>query len=119
MDRSNIVMPEAEVILLDCDPALKPDIVCRLGVENIPLPDDSIDVVMAVHVLEHIGKTGETAEWFRFWEDLYRVMKSGAQLQLWAPMFSSVWAWGDPSHVRALSPESLTFFCQDSYRSKS
>jgi SAM-dependent methyltransferase len=106
----------AEIITLDADARLAPEIVCTLGRDPIPLPDNSIDLAVAIHVLEHIGRQGETAEWFFFWEELYRVLTPGGRLEFESPLYSSVWAWGDPSHVRVLSPQALVFFSQDSYR---
>lgn len=105
-----------ELLTLDADARLAPDLVCCLGREPIPLPDDSVDLAVAVHVLEHIGRQGETTEWFAFWEDLYRVLTPAGRLEFESPLHTSVWAWADPSHVRALSPEAFVFFSQDSYR---
>ena len=104
-----------EVVSLDQDAAVSPDIVCTLGKEPIPLPDDSVDVAIAIHVLEHIGRQGETGEWFFFWEDLYRVMKHHGKVVFESPRWDKVWAWGDPTHTRVLSPEALCFFNQESY----
>lgn len=104
------------VVTLDADARVNPDLVCTLGEDRIPLADDSVDVAVANHVLEHIGVQGETVRWFQFWEDLYRVLKPGALFTFESPLYSSVWAWADPSHTRALSPESFVFFNQDAYR---
>jgi SAM-dependent methyltransferase len=101
---------------LDADPALEPDLVCRLGEERIPLEDDSVDLVIAFHVIEHIGHQGEARAWFAFWEDLYRVLKPGGWIYGETPYYTSIWAWSDPTHVRAMSEHSFVFFCQDSYR---
>lgn len=101
---------------LDADPAVKPDLVCRLGQDPIPLPDDSVHLVIAHHVLEHIGRQGETGEWFAFWEDLYRVMAPGARIQFDVPLASSVWAWADPTHCRALNEYAFLYLRQQSYR---
>lgn len=109
-------MPTAKVTSLDADPLLEPDLVCVLGRDPIPLPDDSVDFALAVHVLEHIGIQGETERWFYFWEELYRVLKPGGSLQFESPLYNSVWAWADPQHCRALSPQALIYFDQDSYR---
>lgn len=106
----------AEIVTLDMEIANKPDIVCCLGKESIALPDDSVDHAIAIHVLEHIGRQGETDEWFHFWEDLYRVLKPGGELHFVSPLWTSVWCWADPQHTRALSPQSFVFFDQDSYR---
>ncbi len=107
---------EFDVVALDQDERLKPDIVCCLGKDPIPLADNSVDEAVAIHVLEHIGKQGETTEWFQFWEELYRVLKPGGKLEFLSPMWDSVWAWGDPTHTRVLAPQSFIFFAQDNYR---
>ena len=107
---------DVEVVTLDADARLNPNLVCTLGQQSIPLPDDSVDVIIAVHVLEHIGRQGDVTEWFYFWEDLYRVLVPNGQCHFESPWYNSVWAWGDPSHTRVLSPESFLFFSQDSYR---
>jgi len=103
---------------LDADGRLHPDLTYRLGDLDAPLPlaDDSIDLVIAWHVLEHVGHQGEAAEWFRCWEELYRVLTPGGWLYAECPHYDSVWAWGDPTHTRAMSAEALYFFAQDSYR---
>src|SRR6185369_14175754 len=103
-------------VTLDADARLWPDVVCTLGKDPLPFADDHFDAATAVHVLEHIGKQGETSEWFQFWEELYRVLKPSGLLAIEAPLYSSVWAWADPTHVRALSPEAFAFFDQDNYR---
>jgi predicted SAM-dependent methyltransferase len=64
-------------INLDGNPDVQPDIVCVLGRDRIALDDNSVDLVVAHHVIEHIGEIGKVAEWFFFWEDLYRVLKHG------------------------------------------
>lgn len=110
------VPPDAEIITLDADGRLGPDVLCVLGRERLPLPDDSIDLAVAWHVLEHIGDPGSSGAWFDFWEDLYRVLTPNGRLMFEAPHWQSVWAWADPTHVRVLSPEALVFFDQDNYR---
>lgn len=108
--------PGAEVVRLDAEPSVEPDVVCVLGKDPIPFPDDYFDNAAAIHVLEHIGRQGETAEWFFFWEELYRVLKPGGELYFLSPLWTSVWCWGDPQHTRAMSPQSFVFFSQDHYR---
>ena len=107
---------DVRIITLDADRENKPDIVCHLGRGTIPLPDNSVDQAIAIHVLEHIGRQGDTVEWFHFWEDLYRVLKPDGELHLLSPLWSSVWCWADPTHTRALSPQAFVFFSQDHYR---
>jgi len=104
------------LITLDADPTLEPDIVCTLGRDRIDLPDDSVDGLIALHILEHIGRQGETDQWFYFWEEAYRVLKPDGELHFESPLWNSVWSWADPQHCRALSPQSFLYFSQDSYR---
>lgn len=107
---------DARVTHLDADARLGPDIVCQLGEEFIPLPDDSVDIIIAWHVLEHIGHQGVTAEWFHVWQEMYRVLVPHGWLYGESPYYSSIWAWSDPTHTRAISEHSFVFFAQDSYR---
>jgi hypothetical protein len=105
------------MINLDMNPHVEPDLLCVLGKDPIPLVDDSVDFVVALHVLEHIGDhAGDVAAWFMFWEELYRVMKPGASIQFECPYHSSVWAWADPTHVRAISEYTFLYLNQDSYK---
>ena len=104
------------IITLDRDSDVQPDLVCNLGLDPIPLHDNSVDLAVAIHVLEHIGQQGVTGEWFYFWEELYRVLKPGGKLQFESPLWTSVWSWADPSHTRALSEQAFCFFDQDAYR---
>jgi SAM-dependent methyltransferase len=106
-----------QMINLDMNPHVHPDILCTLGKEPIPLPDDSVDFVLALHVLEHIGDhQGDMKAWFQFWSELYRVMKPNAAIQFECPYYSSVWAWADPTHVRAISEFTFLYLNHDAYR---
>lgn len=104
------------LVTVDRDATVDPDVICELGVDRLPFEDDSVEAAVAIHVLEHIGRAGETAGWFQFWEELYRVLRPEGTLTFESPLYSSVWAWADPSHVRALSPQAFAFLDQDSYR---
>ncbi len=107
---------DVDIVHLDADARLEPDLVCELGADAIPMPDDSVDLAIAWHVLEHVGRQGESSAWFQCWEELYRVLKPEGWIYAECPYYSSVWAWGDPTHTRAISEHALVFFNQDSYR---
>ena len=100
---------------LDANPDVQPDVVCELGRDPIPLPDQSVNLALAMHVLEHIGRQGELREWFQFWTELYRVMVPGGRLQFECPYATSVWAWADPTHSRAISREVFLYLDQRAY----
>jgi SAM-dependent methyltransferase len=111
-----IDLTDATVYHLDADEHLSPDVVCRLGRDEINANDDFFDVILAWHVLEHIGKQGESQEWFHAFQELYRVLKPGGLLYGECPYYTSLWAWSDPTHTRAISEASFAFFNQDNYR---
>ena len=46
---------------------------------------------------------------------LARALKPGGHLLATVPHHTSVWAWGDPSHTRIITPEQLVFLRQSSY----
>lgn len=109
----------AEIIHADADPDLTPDMVCDLGHDAITLSDNSVDTILAWHVLEHVGQQGEAEQWFRAWEEMYRVLKPGGMLYGESPYYDGIWAWSDPTHTRVISEHSFVFFNQDSYRIES
>ena len=115
-DGSPVTAP-IQMLNLDMNPAVAPDLLCELGKDRIDLPDDSIDLVVALHVLEHVGVQGQVKEWFACWEELYRVMRPGARLNFECPYHTSVWAWADPTHVRPISEMTFLYLNQDAYRS--
>jgi hypothetical protein len=106
-----------KLVNLDRLADVEPDVLCELGTDRINLPDDSVDAVMALHVLEHIGQQGVIDSWFQFWTEIYRVMKPGAYLRFECPYSQSVWCWADPTHVRAINQYSFLYLNQDAYRS--
>lgn len=100
---------------LDGNPDVMPDVLCVLGRDHIPLPDNSVNLVVAQHVIEHIGEIGKTEAWFYFWEELYRVMKPNGRVQFECPYHTSLWAWADPTHVRPISEYTFLYLNQDAY----
>jgi len=114
-DGTKMSARECEFLTLDMNPHVGPSLVCTLGLDRIPLDDDTVDAVVAMHVLEHIGQQGRLDEWIYFWEELYRVMKGGATLQFECPHSSSVWAWADPTHTRAINQYTFLYLNQHSY----
>lgn len=104
-----------DFVTLDMNPSVDPHLLCTLGVDRINLDDNSVDHAIALHVIEHIGPAGDADRWFYFWSELYRVLKPGACVQFECPYYSSVWAWADPTHVRAISEYTFVYLNQDSY----
>ncbi len=100
---------------LDVNPEHAPDVVWDLAETRLPFDDDSFDEIHAYEVLEHTGSQGDYRFFFAQFSDFWRVLKPGGLLLGTTPAFDSPWAWGDPSHTRVISQESLTFLDQTEY----
>ena len=70
------------------------DKVCDLTKTPWPWANDSVSEVHASHFIEHL--TG--AQRVPFFNELYRVMKPGAQARIICPNWSHERAYGDPTH---------------------
>jgi hypothetical protein len=90
---------------VDIDPLTKPDILVDLETGNFPIESDTVDEVRAYHVLEHIGEG-----FFHLMQELYRICKDGAIIDIQVPHHRSEVMYGDPSHVRFITTESLRQF---------
>lgn len=110
------VFPPIRLINLDGMAHAGAHLTATLGVDPIALPSDSVDLMLATHVLEHIGRQGELEGWLQFWGEAYRVLTPGGRVQFLSPYFTSVWCWADPTHSRAINEFVFLYLNQDSYR---
>jgi SAM-dependent methyltransferase len=68
------------------------DIVHDLDSFPYPIADSSFDQILLQDVIEHVSDP------IRMLEELHRVAREGATIQLRTPHYSSVLAYGDPTH---------------------
>jgi SAM-dependent methyltransferase len=68
------------------------DVVHDLDAFPYPVEDAAFDQVLMQDVIEHL------AEPIRVFEELHRICRPGARIQLRTPHFSSALAYGDPTH---------------------
>ena len=68
------------------------DIVHDLDVFPYPIDDGTYDQILLQDVIEHVREP------IRVFEELHRIARPGARIQLRTPHFSSVLAYGDPTH---------------------
>ena len=87
---------------VDSQPAASPDLLFNIGASGWPMADDSVDEVVLSHVLEHVGESFETVM-----KELYRVCRDGALVNIRLPHPRHDWFLTDPTHNRALLPESF------------
>ena len=79
------------------------DIVCNLS-EGIPLQDNSVEAVSSSHFLEHIADT------VGLMEEIYRVCKPNALVEIKVPYFTSIGAFKDPTHVSFFTERTWEYF---------
>lgn len=99
---------------VDILPNVKPDVVCDCDVDgrrlHLPFRDNSFRCVFSHMFLEHIRDLMGLAD------ECWRVLKPGGIFEAHIPWWSSYRTWGDPTHVRAFGPQSMSFWCHDKYR---
>lgn len=88
------------------------DIVHDLTQYPWPFEDNSVDEVYCSHYIEHIPhdvKNGDNRDGLiQFMNELYRILKPGSKATIIAPYYSSMRAFGDPTHCRFISD--MTFY---------
>lgn len=87
----------------------------KRGYRVMPFGEDSFDELHGYEVLEHIGTQGDYRKLFAQFTEFWRVLKPGGLLCATCPSWHSIWAWGDPSHTRIISPATLVFLDQTEY----
>lgn len=88
---------------LDRRPAAGVDVVCDLEAD-LPLKSGSVDRIHMSHILEHIQRV------IPFMEEVYRVCRSGAEVRVVAPYYTSRGAFRDPTHVRFITEDLFQYF---------
>lgn len=91
---------------VNCDlyPEGGPDLVFDLVEGDWPIPTSSVETVWVHHVLEHVAGDVKT-----FFQELHRITKHGATVEIRVPHPRHDWFLMDPTHVRAWHPESFAF----------
>lgn len=122
-----------ELVTLDDNYLVEPDLICNLDTrhwmprnikfearkyvdERGTIKKDCFDEVHAYEVLEHLGSQGDHRSFFAHFGNIHRVLVANGLLFASVPSRFSPWLWGDPSHRRAITPESLAFLSQDIIR---
>jgi SAM-dependent methyltransferase len=70
-----------------------------------PFDGSSIDEINASHVLEH------TKDLIAFMNECHRILKPGGTMHVECPHYTSIGAWQDPTHVRAITEMTFAYFC--------
>lgn len=89
---------------VDIRPAEGVDVVADLA-EPLPFPDDSVDRIFAVHVLEHL------LDFLPLVDECHRVLRPDGVLHAVSPWWRYVNAVADPTHVRLLDVQTFKGIC--------
>ena len=87
-----------------------PDVVLDIERTPWPWPDDSVEDVLMIHVLEHVGRDADT--YLDVMKELYRVCRHDARIHIAVPHPRHDFFLCDPTHARAITPGGLALFDQ-------
>lgn len=94
---------------VDFSKAVKPDKVWNLEKTPLPFKINSVNEILAYHVLEHIHNFIPLMHEFR------RICKKGAIIKIKTPFYSTWGQFNDPTHVRFFSPFTFNYFKKGTY----
>lgn len=90
---------------IDLDAGSNPDYILNIEKDIFPFDDDSIDAVLAHHILEHLGDG-----FFHTMKELYRICKDGTIIDVRVPHPRHDTFLIDPTHKRPIYPHTLDMF---------
>lgn len=93
---------------LDVTPARDPDVVHDLESFPWPFDDQAFGRVVAFDVIEHLSSVLKTME------EIHRVCRQGARIEIAVPHFSSANAFTDPTHRHYFGARSFDYFTGES-----
>ena len=94
---------------VDYDDNFSPDYVLDIGRDVWPWADDSVSEVKAHHVLEHLGDP----DFFHCLKELYRVCKSGTEIEVLVPHHRHDVFLNDPTHKRPITIDGMNLFSKE------
>jgi hypothetical protein len=103
-----------DCIGLDCSAETDANIVWDLNQYPWPLEDNSVDEVFCNHYIEHIphdAQNGNKTDGFiQFMNEVYRILKPTCKANFVAPYYTSVRAYGDPTHCRQICDWTFLYY---------
>jgi len=84
------------------------DIVCDIE-RGLPIEDNCVDKMYSVYFLEHVN------DLVFIFQEIYRVCKNGAVVELTVPYYTSINAVKDPTHKQFFTEETFKYFSADKW----
>jgi len=91
---------------IDKNDNAKCDKILDLEDGKLPFEDESVEFIVANHVLEHINNL------IPLMNEFHRVLKKDGVLHIEVPVAGSVSHWKDPTHVRGFLPQTFKYFAE-------
>lgn len=98
-------------INVDKESFYNPDIIMDLEAFPWEIKDNSSDLIVLIHVLEHLGKNPD--DFLNVMKELYRIAKPYSEIEITVPHPLSYNFIVDPTHVTRVTPETLNMFSKD------
>ena len=96
---------ETDYIRIDYDSSTNPDYILDLERDRLPFEDSTVEAVKAHHILEHLGEG-----FFHCIQELYRVCKHGARINIRVPHPRHDSFLADPTHRRPITVMTMKMF---------
>lgn len=126
------VSEDYEIYGVDIAQVENPNVVTAdLAVERIPFPSDTFDLVTAYDFMEHIPSFVYTSElvgttvtiakpkkvnsMVNLFNEIYRVLKADGEFYFVSPIYPSIEAFRDPTHVFFWTSQTMHYFSGDYY----
>lgn len=74
--------------------------------KKLPLKSNSVTLLMAGHLIEHI----EPRKFITFMDECWRVLKEGGQFMISNPYAGSTGFWADPTHINGVNAQTWYYF---------
>ena len=91
-------------ISIDINSSLNPDIVWDLNDAPWPIENNSKDIIIAMNIVEHLNDVSKTLD------ELHRISKPNALINILVPHFSTASAFADPTHKSFFSYRTFDYF---------
>ena len=88
---------------------LDADIVMDLNEDWSDIADNSVGVIKAYHIIEHLKDP------IHFFNEAYRVLASGGFLLIEVPSTNGMGAWCDPTHISFFNTHSFEYYTDEKY----
>jgi len=95
-------------VSIDYDSNNNPDYQLDIEKDSLPFPDNTVETVVAHHILEHLG-----SGYFHCLQELYRVCKHGAIIDIRVPHPRHDAFLADATHKRPITPLGLQLFSRN------